>query len=143
MSNKAKKKKNRGRFRLLWEKRQEKLKKELQLQTINRDYPENSQIWYGSPPHHYKYPHGWIKDEAQELKSNNRVIKIGKSGSGLKDFRSDEHALIKENNRLYEKVKSRGYAQENEKLRFQEIFMELRRRGFFVELDKSIKLQSP
>ena len=22
-----------------------------------RDYPENSRIWYGSQPHHYKYPH--------------------------------------------------------------------------------------
>jgi hypothetical protein len=56
-------------------KQQKKLKKKLKIYPNNRDYPENSQIWYGSPPHHYKYPLGWIKDEAQELKSKNRVIK--------------------------------------------------------------------
>lgn len=58
------------------------MKKKLKIYPNNRDYPENSQIWYGSPPHHYKYPHGWIKDETQELKSKNRVIKMGKNGSG-------------------------------------------------------------
>ena len=59
-------------------KSKKKLKKEQKRQQLTnypiRDYPENSQIWYGSPPNHYKYPHGWIKDEARELKSNNRVI---------------------------------------------------------------------
>jgi hypothetical protein len=28
-------------------------------------------------PHHYK-THGWIKDEARELKSKNRVVKMNK-----------------------------------------------------------------
>ncbi len=142
MSNKAKKKKNGGRFRLLWKKRQEKLKKELQIQTINRDYPKNSQIWYGSPPHHYKYPHGWIKDEARQLKSNNEVRVIITSKSEPKEeSRNSANALRKENNKLYEKAKNRGYALEIEERRHQEIMMELRRIGFFEDLRNSIKMR--
>ncbi|GEM_PF-4571978 len=44
-----------------------------------------SKIWYGSPPHHYKYPKVWIKDEARKLKSNNRVTMLVGSRNGLKD----------------------------------------------------------
>ncbi len=63
------------------------------------------------------------------VKSTVEYEKVSKEES-----RNFINALLKENNRLYKKVKSRGYALEIEKLRHREILMELMRRGFFEEL---------
>ncbi len=84
-----------------------------------------------------------------EIPKKGSILKITRS-SGVEstvkhkkvskeESRNLVNALIKENNRLYKKVKRRGYALEIEKLRHREILTELMRRGFFEELKKSYK----